>query len=153
TIDLTIHSMDFTTFNAKSPKRCTLMLTVNPQAGDPTPENNVVPLEINVVDANVVESSTVHDSVIKSVKPVSLKIAKGKPNVAKSVTATLVNADYLTMNDSHPIKLSVDPASMASCPWVTVTSIDADPATDGLQDTVTLAGGTASGGKILLTLD
>lgn len=153
TVQLTIHSGDFATFNAKAPKRCTLGVTAStivPTSTEPTPWNNAVPVEINVIDKNEAQSSTVHESVISSVKPLSLKIPKKKTAAAKVAKPLLINADYLATGEGtgHAIQLSVDP--IVGCPWLAVAALDADPATIGAQDMVTVAGGKSVKASIQL---
>ena len=52
TLFVTANASAFDTLSAKSPTRCTAHITVSATGGDPTPENNSVPLVIDVIDRN-----------------------------------------------------------------------------------------------------
>ena len=158
-VPITVRANDFSTHNRKAPTRCTLTLTSRTQLTgtanlDPTPENNIVSVEINVIDTHVTASTTVHESLIKSIAPVSVTIPRSSLalSVVKTVRPVLVNADFVDTPAGHSIGLSVD---SISCPWVSVVSgsLDIDGAQPGAQSTVTLSAGRMTTGLMQFAID
>jgi len=144
-VPLSISRASFATFNHLAPARCNLQVTASALVVgnvDPTPANNVLPVELNVIDRNDAEITTTHESVLSSVRPVKLNIAKRSPTMSahKTVSVKLVNAD-LGESPGDGLTLS---ASQGNCPAGTVT-VDA-PATQ------TVAGG-AVGSRAKLTVN
>ncbi|HVM97957.1 MAG TPA: hypothetical protein VMT89_16300 [Candidatus Acidoferrales bacterium] len=128
TVPITITSAAFTTFNRKAPLRCTLSVeatTVLAGNVDPTPRNNVIPVELNIIDKNDVEQTTTHESLIKSQAPIKVVIGKHATTATKNVTVKLTNAD---LGDLAPdaITLGID-ADSSDCPAGTVTVTGTNP--------------------------
>jgi hypothetical protein len=155
-VPLYVSSAAFTTFNRKAPNRCTVTLqaaTIDPPGSvDPTPENNSVTVELNIIDKNDPELTATHESVLKSRKPVTVTLAKGKSTVAKNVTLSVVNADYLPTpeNPGHDITVEVQPGD---CPSGALGDADFDSRTAGAQHTVTVKGGATKSGTVQLTIN
>jgi len=84
--------------------------------------------------------TSVDDTVILPVKPISVSIASGQSFVDTLVKVRVVNADAPNAQvPSHPIKLL---AQLGDCPPGTIGGApDFDARTPGAQDTVTLAAG------------
>lgn len=125
-----ITSSAFPTLNNLAPVRCTLNASVT-AAGvddnvDPTPENNSVPVELNVIDQNNPQTSSAGDAVILSAKPLKLAIGK-QATKSKTLAVRLLNAD------SNQTSLTVT-ASDGTCPKGTIQA----------PSTVTVAGGSVA---------
>ncbi len=122
-VPLAISSAAFTSFNLRSPYRCTLMLqAVAVVAGgnaDPTPDNDSVGVELNVIDANDPYQTDVHQTVIASIAPLHIRIKKGVSAVTKTVRAVVGNADDLD-TAGHAITVT---ASDGDCPAGTVGAV------------------------------
>src|SRR5262249_24558774 len=87
TVVLKIAQAEFTTYTHHLQALCTLMVqatTVLANNVDPAPRNNVLPVELNIVDKNDSEQTTVHESEIKSLAPIKWSIGKN----STSMTAT-----------------------------------------------------------------
>jgi cysteine-rich repeat protein len=151
TVPLTISSAAFTTFNRKSPARCTPTFTVNavPLSIDPVPANDTVTVELNVTDQNDTQQTTLHESVIDSIVPVTVQIPAGIANAVVTVRPKVGNADYLVGPEAHQITAT---ASDGDCPAGTVGVVDLDRNAPGTQPAITLAGGHTRGGLLALTI-
>jgi len=150
-VSLHIDSAAFTTFNAKSPRRCTLIFTaktVEPTTWfEPTPENNTIAVELNVTDKNDPGQSTKHESVLQSIAPVRVGLSRGKASRTKGTKVTVVNADILPTPEKPGDVITVT-ASDGDCPTGTVGMVDFKG-----QNSVTLAGGAKESGQLALTID
>ena len=100
---LTANRDVFTSFNHKSPQRCTLMFTAAADTTDisvdPTLSNNSLPVELNVIDLNDPEQTVVHETTIASLNPLALTIFKGKISKTLSARPKVGNADKETTSD------------------------------------------------------
>jgi Tol biopolymer transport system component len=118
-VPLLITSSKFATVNHSAPYRCALAVSVTTANVDdnidPTPANNSVPVELNVIDQNNLQASSAADAVIKSVRPVQLTIGKHAPTMSatRTLTVRLLNAD------SVPASLTAT-ATDGTCPVGTV---------------------------------
>jgi hypothetical protein len=151
-ITLNIGAAGFSTFNDVTPARCTLEITVGSFEGypDPVPSNNTAYLEINVFDGNDAEQSALHESFIRSVKPMKITIGDGDANKLKIAKPAAGNGDILPEAEEpgHAINIvAVD----GDCPASTVGIADYDKDMLGEQNTVTVAGGKRVSGKLSVT--
>jgi hypothetical protein len=141
-VPLTITRSAFATVNELAPLRCVLSVGVTAAGGgeniDPTPANNVVPVELNVIDKGNPQLSSAGDGVIMSVKPVKLKIAKHP----KTMSTTHAVAVKLLNADTAQADLTVS-ASDGTCPVGTVQVVA--PAT------VTVPGGKSVKAELRVT--
>jgi hypothetical protein len=153
-VPLRIASAAFSTFNRKAPTRCTITFTADivGHAGnvDPNPSNNSVSMELNVIDRNDAEMSAVHESVIKSVNPITITIPDAAAAKGKTVGGTVTNADFLPTveNPGHLISLA---SSDGDCPLGTVSMPDFDAQTPGFQTSKTVKGGASAAAKLTAT--
>lgn len=125
-------SSAFTSFNRITPTRCTLMLEVRadlPGSTDPTPANNIVPLEINVIDHNDPDQSQLHESVIDSAPTTSVSLRSGRASLARKARVRLLNGN-LTAVAPHAITV----ATATNCPPNAVGAVDFDARTAGEQN-------------------
>lgn len=165
TVLVTVTDAAFTTFNAKAPKRCTIMFasstvaTNPPGMGgdvpvvsniDPSPTNNTVTAELNVTDVNdVATASPPHESFIVSIKPLKVSIRADKASVVKKTRPAVGNADILPAADSgDSIALAVD---VSGCPGPPTVSIDFDKENVGDQTNAAVDGGKSAKATVLLT--
>lgn len=89
-------SSDFTSLNATTSTRCTLLLNVAvASAGndDPTPLNNQVPVEVSIVDQNDTANPATHESSVSSLRPVRIKLGATTASVTKRLSVRLRNGD------------------------------------------------------------
>ncbi|HYD46960.1 MAG TPA: SBBP repeat-containing protein [Terriglobales bacterium] len=144
-VSLTIDAALFTSFNHLAPARCTLMLSVtSPGNSDPAPSNNSVPVEINVLDANDSEPAALHESWVKSLKPIKIVIGAGAANQTKLAKPIAANADA---SESTTDAITVT-ANDGSCPSGTIGVADYDKDTAGSQNTVAVKGGKSEAGRL-----
>ncbi len=155
TVPLVISSAAFATFNRKAPIRCTITFTAStfeaPGNVDPNPSNDAVTMELNVIDRNDLEMSAVHESVIKSLAPVTVTLNDLVTTKTKNVAPTVVNADF---QPAEPLghSITVTPSD-GDCPPGTVGMVDMNTRMGGVQNPVTVTGGSTKGGKLPLTID
>jgi len=122
-VPLTLSSAMFTSFNLHSPQRCTLTFTAQAVlAGnaDPSPANNVATVELNVIDANDPYQTAVHQTVMNSSNPVTLRIRKGQPSIVKSARLTVGNADGSDPPPGHAVTVT---AADGTCPVGTIGAV------------------------------
>jgi hypothetical protein len=147
---LTASRAAFTSFNRNAPYRCTLRFRASTDIGelsaDPTPSNNTFPVELNVIDLNDPDQTTVHETTIASLKPLALTITHGQASKTKTVRPTVGNADA---NDVQSDLINAVAAD-GTCPHGTVGSVDLSRMS-GTQSSATVAGGTIQGGTLPVT--
>ncbi len=150
-VTLNVDSAAFTTFNAKAPRRCTLIFdakTVEPATWfEPTPANNTVSVELNVIDENDPGQSATHETVMQSIAPVRVGLLRGKTSRTKGANVKVVNADILPTAEKPGDTITVT-ANDGDCPSGTVGMVDYDG-----QNSVTVKGGARKSGKLALTID
>jgi len=118
-VPLLIAASAFSNLNKTSPARCTLALSVTSTGednADPTPANNDVPVELNVVDKSNPLVGTTAESVIVSAKPVQVTIASSAPTMSKTKTVSVQVRNV----DAAAATLTVT-ASNGTCPNGTMT--------------------------------
>lgn len=156
TVPLTISRSAFATFNHLAPTRCTPTFAASASGSDadgidPTPENAVAPVEINIIDRNDPEGTAKHESLIASIAPASLRLRKGRTSTIQNVSPVVVNADILPATEPGTDAITVT-ASDGDCPNGTVGLADYDAATPGAQGVAQVAGGKAKAGTLPVTI-
>jgi hypothetical protein len=111
-------SLAYQPINRRSPQRCTLILQADvplPANQDPTPDNNLAFVEINVT-SDTLRAADPHQTAIQSAAPVTLRIPRRKGSVQRRLIVAVSNADR---NDvaGHAITLE---ASDGNCPTGTI---------------------------------
>jgi hypothetical protein len=148
---ISVDSTAVATHNSKAPYRCHLTFTSTiGVAGntDPTMPNSVVGTELNIVDRHDV-SVVVHESVVKSIRPMTVRIAKtALAPVKKRARPTVVNADVETTSDSITLVVTG-----TDCPAGIVGDLDFDPLTPALDTAALLAGRRSKRATLPLTFD
>ncbi len=150
-IALTVPSAGFTSFNAKTPTRCTLRLAARalPSSYDPTPWNNRATAEIDVIDGNDPGQTVTHETWIRSAKPLSLKIPSGAASATKEWKVTVGNGDVLPEPETPGHAISLSAAVDPSCPLLSLGTPDCNP--DGPPTDVTVAGGKQATCSLTIT--
>jgi cysteine-rich repeat protein len=119
TVPLRISAALFRSLNKKSPQRCTLTFEVAvPLAGnlDPSPDNNFLTTELNVVDLSDADPYLAHQTAVTSSLPLRVTIRRGKSEAQRQVRASVTNADSYDVA-GHAITLE---ASDGDCPTGTM---------------------------------
>ena len=98
-IPLVFDASSYPTSNSVAPFRCSLAVSVaaagDTENIDPTSANNAVPVEVNVINQNSMQTSTAGDVVVMSAKPVKLPIGRHSATMQKvrTIGIKLLNAD------------------------------------------------------------
>ncbi len=151
-VPLTIDSMAFASFNAKSPARCQITFTATadvPMNGDPALSNNVANMELTVLDLNDAELQAVppnHESVTASLKPVKVKIRDGALSVTKTIKLKVTNADD-EADPGHAITVTL---GAGTCVGVGLPDFNKD--TPAIENTVSVESEKTATGVVTLTL-
>jgi hypothetical protein len=147
-VGLTVTAAAFTSFSRSAPHRCTLIFTAKPgspgDANDPTPANNTMPVEVNIIDNNDPSQSTPHQTTIGSLKPVTVTIADGQATKNKTMRPSVGNADAAEV-PGDPINLLLSSGTCAPGTGGTVTFV-------GAPSPVVVRGGTHITGILPLTV-
>lgn len=152
-VTVTASSDAVQTPDGKTPRRCTLLVRVEsvvPDNVDPVPGNDGYPLELNIIDRGDIFRSAapgVHQSFIKSIAPVKVRIPRGAGRVVKVVRVQVGNGDGGEI-PGHTVTL--DP-QQGDCPAGTVGVVDF--AASALANEVMIRGGKRVSGVLALTLD
>jgi hypothetical protein len=152
---LNIAAGDFTTFNGDAPARCTLSFTADSTAPgniDPSPSNNTMPMEVNVFDGNDSEQTSMHETVMESVRvphPGKIEIPPGTALKSSVVRITVINADA----GEQPGDVITVVAADGDCPAGTVGVADFDVQAPGQQSSAIVAGGGRVRGVLPLTIE
>lgn len=112
TVWLHLQSNAFHTPDSKAPARCELQVSAEVLASDnidPYPGNEVVPVPLDVIDENDVDPKTASNQlVLGALKPLFLRLTRGKSELVKMVTVKVRNGA-----SSDTVSLSLDPGD---CP-------------------------------------
>lgn len=149
-LSLSFDPNDFSTPNRLAPLRCRVSLSavINQPSGatDPNPSNNAFDVEVNVVDLGDPQMPVVHENVLASLSPTTLRIRKNLSSKSKRITLRVTNADA---NEPAGDSLSVSVLS-TDCPSGTVGAVDFDPVSPGEQNSVIVPGRKTRSGKVEL---
>jgi hypothetical protein len=150
---LALSSAAFSTFNRKAPTRCTLTFTATvDDSNDPSPNNAAASVEINIIDRNDAQGTARHESLIKSINPVTITLDPSSGTQETQVLATVVNADILPSPETSADAITVT-ASDGNCPSGTVGLVDFTSSVAGAQDTAHVAGGLAQRGTVSVIIN
>lgn len=153
-VNLTLAADAFTTLNRKTPQRCSIRLAVSAEVSgnsDPTPQNNAVVVPIDVYDLNDVEQPATAETVIDSIKPLALKLARGSSTTTRRVAFRVSSGDVIPARAVPGHAIAVE-ASDGDCPPGTVSDVDLDASTTGAQESVSLLGGGRKTGALTVTI-
>ncbi len=142
--------------NAKAPVRCALTFAASTvgvsDADDPTQANNTVTIDVDLYDGSDAGVATSHETVMGLLKPVKIKIADGGGTVAKDIKGSTINADILPAPEVGGHLVTVT-ASDGTCPPGTISVVDADSTTGGIQTDDVVGGGAKGKPVISLSID
>ncbi len=150
-VPLTFRADSFKSLSFRSPVRCTVMIEARVDlAGnqDPTPDNNIVPVELNVVDANDADVLLPEQSAALSAKPLQIRIPKGGSSVQKNAFVKVANVSTGPLSYSLVSVL----AGAGDCPAGTIGAVVLDPNNVPPMQTF-LASGQQRRAKVTLLLD
>jgi len=140
--------------NHKSPFRCSVTFTAStvPASPDPDSSNDSYTVDVNVLDQNDPDQPTSTETVLQSLRAVTVTVPKGKTSASKTASVKVTNADILPTkaDPGHQITVTV---TDGTCPSGTVGVVDYDRMTAGNQNFVTVKGGATKGGKLVLSID
>jgi hypothetical protein len=151
-VTLNVSSGAFTSFNRRAPKRCTLTFSASAVVAgnsDPAPSNNVAILELSVIDGNDPDGMGVHETTASSIRPMKVRLGKGRASLLRRATVTVGNADVLDVA-GHAVTLV---AADGDCPPGTVGVPDFDSATAGPQNVVAVPAMRTRTGRLPVTIN
>lgn len=138
-----------------APFRCALnLLALSTEAANSDPElsNNFFPVEITISDDNDTQQSAVHETFVKSLKPLKAVIGAGKPRKVTRSKPAPGNSDILPAPED-PGDLITVTAADGDCPAGTVGVADYNKDMPGQQNTVTVPGGKIASGNLPVTVN
>ncbi|HVM96473.1 MAG TPA: hypothetical protein VMT89_08795, partial [Candidatus Acidoferrales bacterium] len=147
---------NLTTVNKKAPTRCrvTFTATTTSPGGnvDPVSSNDTAAVDLNFIDKHDVQLATMHESLVASAKPVTVKVPATATSKTAGASVKVVNADFLPTIEKpgHTITLT---AADGTCPAGTVGVMDYDKKTAGNQNSILLKGGAAKSKALPLTIN
>jgi virginiamycin B lyase len=98
----------------------------------------------------VITPPATHDSTIRRLRPLSIRIAEGKTSVTRTINVKISNVDINVPEPTgHTIALN---ASDGDCPLGTVGTPDLDPNTPGFQTSAVVAAGRSKVALVPLTI-
>ncbi len=151
--ELRIDSAAFTSVNHSTPQRCTLTFhadTPLPGNVDPTPRNNSVTLELNVIDLNDPPQSNVREVLVESIRvfhPKKIRVGPSEPVRSGRYRPLVTNA---SSSDADEITLL---AEDGDCPPGSVGLLDFDELTPDEQNSTEVAPATRTRGVLEVTVD
>jgi hypothetical protein len=138
-----------TTLSKKAPFRCSAVFRADSTASgntDPTPSNNEVVVELNIVDAADAPGATTNEAVLRSPGSMSITIPKNAAGITRTRVLTVQNADTVPLS----LGLTVDPSS---CSGVSVAPIDMDAKNPGIDSVVPVNPGRSKSVKVSISVD
>ncbi len=149
-LTLELAAASFTSHSRKVPTRCSLRFMVeSTTAGniDPTPDNNVAYMEINVIDRNDPDRTDVQESRIESFRathPGKVELRAGHASQTKVVKPVVVNGDA-GERPGDELTVVVDDGD---CPPGTLGEVDFDRRAEGAQPSVVVRGERKARGRL-----
>jgi len=151
--DLTVSRATFAPVDRRVPVRCTLWFTVTAvpeNLYDPTPDNNVVAVELNVYDKDARILQTEDEVFIQSLAPELVKIPRGQTERVERVKPTILRAGKRTLEDAGMDVVVT--AGDGDCPKGTIGIADFDRRTAGTQNSMVLRRGKRARGALALVV-
>jgi len=147
TVNLSVSNAAFAPFNRRAPERCRILLHADTTVlgnYDPAPANNLMPVEVNVFDANDPEQNALHETFIVSQRPASARIGRGHTTVFRRVAVGAGNGD-LGDPSGHGV---IFDAFDGGCPLFTIGAVDFDSELSGNQTSVSVPAGKKRRGRL-----
>jgi hypothetical protein len=150
-VSLRLRADAFDSVNKAAPRRCRLVLTAAADMEgneDPTPDNDRIEVEIDVVDAGDAPRVARHESVIETLNPQAFRIPRGQRQTTRKIAFRVANADVVPARarPGHEIRAIVDEGD---CPRGTVRAVDMN----GPDAAVLVPGGRKQRGTVEVTVD
>ncbi|HXC50057.1 MAG TPA: DUF4215 domain-containing protein [Candidatus Limnocylindrales bacterium] len=151
--EVTVSRDAFTPFDHKIPTRCTLWFTAEEASGasdDPTPDNNVASVHLDVTDTDDPVHSDEDEFFIDSMDPITIKIPNGQTVVTKQIKPVVRRSRDLP-DTAGDLEVTVS-VSDGDCPPGTVGYIDFDKRLAGHQSRMMLRRGRRAKGTLGLVV-
>jgi cysteine-rich repeat protein len=151
--DITVSRAMFKPVDRRVPARCTLWFTVSavPEGlYDPTPDNNVVAVELNVYDNDAAMLQTTDEVLIQSLSPALVKIPRGQTTVIEQVKPSVLRAGKKDLEDAGMDVVVT--AGDGDCPKGTIGIADFDRRAAGNQNIMRLRRGKRARGMLALVI-
>jgi len=149
--DITVSRATFTPVDRRVPVRCTLWFTVSAMpAGlyDPTPDNNVVAVELNVYDKDAALLQSEDEVFVRSLSPALVKIPRGQTSVVENVKPTILRGGKRDLEDAGMDVVVT--AGDGDCPQGTIGVADFNRRAVGEQNRLRLRRGKRARGMLSL---
>jgi cysteine-rich repeat protein len=149
--DITVSRAGFKFVDRRVPARCTLWFSVTAvpeDLYDPTPDNNVVAVELNVYDDDDKILATEDEVFIQSLSPTLVKIPRGQTSVIEQVKPTITRAGKKVLEDAGMDVVVT--AGDGDCPKGTIGIADFDRRAAGTQNRMVLRRGKRARGMLAL---
>jgi cysteine-rich repeat protein len=150
--EVTVSRDAFTPFDHKIPTRCTLWFAASEATGgsdDPTPDNNLVPVALDVTDTDDPNGAEQDEFFVVSMNPVTVKIAEGQLEVTKQIKPVVRRSRSAPDVD---VEVTIS-ASDGDCPPGTVGFVDFNRRVAGIQTRMMLRRGKRAKGSLGLTVN
>lgn len=150
---ITVSRAAFQIADRRVPARCTLWFRASAMPEnlyDPTPDNNVVAVELNVYDDDAKLLENEDEVLIRSLSPTLVKIPRGQTSVTERVKPTVLRAGKKVLEDAG-LEVVVT-AGDGDCPKGTIGITDFDRRTAGTQNRMVLRRGKRARGMLALVV-
>jgi cysteine-rich repeat protein len=151
--DIKVSRAAFKLVDRRVPARCTLWFSVSAvpeDLYDPTPDNNVVAVELNVYDDDAKILETEDEVFIQSLSPTLVKIPQGQTSVVEQVKPTIMRAGKKVLEDVGMDVVVT--AGDGDCPKGTIGIADFDRRAAGTQNRMVLRRGKRARGLLALVI-
>ena len=151
--DITVSRATFKPVDRRVPARCTLWFSVSvipEELYDPTPDNNIVAVELNVYDNDAAIVQTEDEVLIQSLSPALVKIPRGQSSVVEQIKPTVLRAGKKVLEDAGMDVVVT--AGDGDCPKGTIGVADFDRRSIGTQNRMTLRRGKRARGQLALVV-
>jgi cysteine-rich repeat protein len=151
--DITVSRAGFKIVDRRVPARCTLWFSVSAvpeNLYDPTPDNNVVAVELNVYDDHARLLETEDEVLIQSLSPTLVKIPRGQTSVIEQIKPTVLRAGKKILEDAGMDVVVT--AGDGDCPKGTIGIADFDRRAAGTQNRMVLRRGKRARGMLALVV-
>jgi hypothetical protein len=146
-----VTSAGFDSFSRGAPHRCRLQFEAvvdTPGNADPSPQNNAMAVELDVIDQNDAEQTTLFESLASSIRPTKIIVRRGLSQVIKPVRLRVANGNAGGGPDS-----GVSVVVSGDCPAGTVDGVDFDSRQSGVQGLAVVSAGRKASGFVPLTIN
>jgi parallel beta-helix repeat protein len=149
---LSINRDAFTSPGGRAVARCVMHFSALGPGTDPTPDNNTIDVELNVIDLNDSASTLVPDTAIRSMGPLTLVLWPGQASNQWRIPFVITNVDPdgWRARQTHMVTVT---ARDGTCPPGVVQGVDVDLRTPGNQSSTSVYAGWGVVGLLNLSID